>query len=123
MFAWGKSDIGMARKDNQDSYVYSVSDAKKLAFAVVCDGMGGAAAGNIVNNVTLKSGLVFAGLKNNSSYVIKDAENLGAKVFATTLELGTSKESARTLDFYMTYQDLDPTADEKAERKELMQKQ
>ncbi len=54
MFAWGKSDIGMARKDNQDSYVYSVSDAKKLAFAVVCDGMGGAAAGNIASQLALE---------------------------------------------------------------------
>ncbi len=54
MFAWGKSDIGMARKDNQDSYVYSVSDAKKLAFAVVCDGMGGAAAGNVASQLALE---------------------------------------------------------------------
>jgi len=55
MFAWGKSDIGKARKDNQDSYVYSVSDAKKLAFAVVCDGMGGAAAGNIASQLALEN--------------------------------------------------------------------
>ena len=54
MFAWGKSDIGKARKDNQDSYIYSVSDAKKLAFAVVCDGMGGAAAGNIASKLALE---------------------------------------------------------------------
>ncbi len=55
MFAWGKSDIGRARKDNQDSFAYSVSDAKKLAFAVVCDGMGGAAAGNIASQLALES--------------------------------------------------------------------
>ena len=54
MFAWGQSDIGKARKDNQDSYAYSVADAKKLAFAVVCDGMGGAAAGNIASQLALE---------------------------------------------------------------------
>ncbi len=55
MFAWGKSDIGRARKDNQDSFAYSVSETKKLAFAVVCDGMGGAAAGNIASQLALES--------------------------------------------------------------------
>ncbi len=54
MFAWGQSDIGKARKDNQDSYAYSVADAKKLAFAVVCDGMGGAAAGNVASQLALE---------------------------------------------------------------------
>lgn len=54
MFAWGQSDIGKARKDNQDSFAYSVSDSKKLAFAVVCDGMGGAAAGNIASRLALE---------------------------------------------------------------------
>ena len=54
MFAWGQSDIGKARKDNQDAFAYSVSDAKKLAFAVVCDGMGGAAAGNVASHLALE---------------------------------------------------------------------
>ncbi len=54
MFAWGQSDIGKARKDNQDSFAYNVSDTKKLAFAVVCDGMGGAAAGNIASQLALE---------------------------------------------------------------------
>ncbi|MBR5543584.1 MAG: Stp1/IreP family PP2C-type Ser/Thr phosphatase [Oscillospiraceae bacterium] len=54
MFAWGQSDIGKARKDNQDSFAYSVSDAKKLTFAVVCDGMGGAAAGNIASQIAIE---------------------------------------------------------------------
>ena len=55
MFAWGKSDIGRARRDNQDSFAYSVSEAKKLAFAVVCDGMGGAAAGNVASGLALET--------------------------------------------------------------------
>ncbi|MBQ6846370.1 MAG: Stp1/IreP family PP2C-type Ser/Thr phosphatase [Oscillospiraceae bacterium] len=55
MFAWGQSDIGKARRDNQDSFAYNVSDSKKLAFAVVCDGMGGAAAGNIASQLALET--------------------------------------------------------------------
>lgn len=54
MFAWGQSDIGKSRKDNQDAFAYSVSDTKKIAFAVVCDGMGGAAAGNIASRLALE---------------------------------------------------------------------
>lgn len=54
MFAWGKSDIGRARRDNQDSFAYSISENKKLAFAIVCDGMGGAAAGNVASQLALE---------------------------------------------------------------------
>lgn len=65
MFAWGQSDIGKARRDNQDSFAYSVSDTKKLAFAVVCDGMGGAAAGNIASRLALEK---FTECIRNASY-------------------------------------------------------
>mgnify|MGYP004653857089 CR=1 FL=1 len=53
MFAWGKSDIGRVRKENQDSYAFDVSDVKTPAYAVVCDGMGGAAAGNVASRLAV----------------------------------------------------------------------
>ncbi len=65
MFAWGQSDIGKARTDNQDAFAYSVSDAKKIAFAIVCDGMGGAAAGNIASKIALDE---FTECIRNSDY-------------------------------------------------------
>lgn len=75
MFAWGQSDIGKARKDNQDSFAYSVSDAKKLAFAVVCDGMGGAAAGNLASRLALEE---FTECIRNSDYKNLSNEQLCA---------------------------------------------
>ncbi len=54
MIAWGHSDVGRVRKENQDTYAFSVSNSKKLDFAVVCDGMGGAAAGNIASRIALE---------------------------------------------------------------------
>ena len=54
MLAWGKSDIGRTRRDNQDSFAYSISENKKLTFAIVCDGMGGAAAGNVASSLALE---------------------------------------------------------------------
>ena len=41
-----KTDVGTVRKQNQDSYaVGEIADG--VSWAVVCDGMGGAAGGNI----------------------------------------------------------------------------
>lgn len=53
MFAWGQSDTGKVRKENQDAYAFDVSDTKRPAFAVVCDGMGGAAAGNVASKLAI----------------------------------------------------------------------
>ncbi len=45
------SDVGIARKSNQDSAFYAVADYKgeKAAFLVLCDGMGGYAKGELVS--------------------------------------------------------------------------
>ncbi len=74
MIAWGHSDVGRVRKENQDSYAFSVSNSKKLSFAVVCDGMGGAAAGNIASRIALeefKTQILSAGSKCTSEEQIK----------------------------------------------------
>lgn len=48
MNLWGITDIGAVRSDNQDSYTVKVLD-NDTALAVVCDGMGGARAGNVAS--------------------------------------------------------------------------
>jgi protein phosphatase len=48
------TDIGAVRKDNQDSYAIRVLD-DRLAVLVVCDGMGGARAGNVASAVAVES--------------------------------------------------------------------
>ena len=60
MQIFGKTDIGAARHSNQDTFfIENLSDDTILA--IVCDGMGGAKAGNIAseNAVTMISDYVF----------------------------------------------------------------
>jgi len=49
----GKTDIGMKRKTNQDSY--AVFSKEGYFCAVVCDGMGGANGGNIASGLAVKT--------------------------------------------------------------------
>ncbi|MDD6478648.1 MAG: Stp1/IreP family PP2C-type Ser/Thr phosphatase [Oscillospiraceae bacterium] len=53
MQIFSKMDIGMVRSSNQDAYFTGeISDGS--VFAVVCDGMGGANAGNIASETAVK---------------------------------------------------------------------
>jgi len=54
MELWGVSDVGAVRKQNQDAYYVSPADAR-YPFAVVCDGMGGARAGNVASSMAVES--------------------------------------------------------------------
>lgn len=54
MNLFGLTDIGLVRKNNQDSYAIRVLD-DDLAIVVVCDGMGGAQAGNVASAVAVEA--------------------------------------------------------------------
>ena len=54
MNLFGLTDTGKVRADNQDSYAIRVLD-DDLAVAVVCDGMGGAQAGNVASAVAVET--------------------------------------------------------------------
>ncbi len=58
MNAWGYTDVGKHRKENQDAYLIDIDHKHRQALCVVCDGMGGAKAGNIASKVAIDS---FAG--------------------------------------------------------------
>ena len=49
----GQSNIGLVRRDNQDAFVTgTLSDT--VAFAVVCDGMGGASGGSVASELAIR---------------------------------------------------------------------
>lgn len=50
--AWGITDKGAVRHQNQDTYYLSVP-TEHLALALVCDGMGGAKAGNVASKMAV----------------------------------------------------------------------
>lgn len=52
MQAWGVSDPGMVRKENQDAFSLEQLKGEGL-LAIVCDGMGGARSGNIASRLAL----------------------------------------------------------------------
>ena len=54
MNIFGLTDVGAVRSENQDNYAIRVLD-EQLAVAVVCDGMGGAQAGNVASAVAVES--------------------------------------------------------------------
>ncbi len=54
MRVWGISDVGAVRAQNQDAYYHTDGDAP-YPFALVCDGMGGALAGNVASTMAVES--------------------------------------------------------------------
>jgi len=49
MELWGITDSGKIRRQNQDSYKILFDESRDIAVLVVCDGMGGARAGNVAS--------------------------------------------------------------------------
>ncbi len=54
MRVFGRSDIGLKRKSNQDCF-YSAKVNESALWAVVCDGMGGVNGGDVASNLAVKS--------------------------------------------------------------------
>ena len=55
MEAWGVTDKGMVRAQNQDSFFLDVLHKENFAVCVVSDGMGGARAGNIASEIAVNT--------------------------------------------------------------------
>ena len=55
MLIYGKTDIGMVRKENQDSYDIRATAPSGHTIGIVCDGMGGPAGGQLASGVAVKT--------------------------------------------------------------------
>ena len=53
MQVWGITDRGAVRQQNQDAYAAQVLEDGR-AIALVCDGMGGARAGNVASTIAVE---------------------------------------------------------------------
>ena len=53
MKIWSMTDVGLVRKDNQDAYDARVCTASGHTVCVVCDGMGGAAGGQLASHIAV----------------------------------------------------------------------
>ncbi|MDR1217365.1 MAG: Stp1/IreP family PP2C-type Ser/Thr phosphatase [Oscillospiraceae bacterium] len=49
----GKTDMGAVRRQNQDAFSVMLDDERSVAVFVVCDGMGGARAGNVASGMAV----------------------------------------------------------------------
>lgn len=58
IYAWGITDKGAVRSQNQDSY-YLKSVGDDLVIALVCDGMGGARAGNVASTLAVETAVAY----------------------------------------------------------------
>ena len=55
MNSFGVTDRGKVRSENQDSYIVERCDKRKCVVAVICDGMGGAKAGDLASQLSSKA--------------------------------------------------------------------
>jgi len=89
----GLSDRGMVRKNNQDLYAYRELDG--FTIGVVCDGMGGAAAGNKASALAIKKIL-----KNSISQI---KEKLSSEDVRSVLRSAIRKANADVYDKAASY--------------------
>ncbi len=54
MTAWGMTDCGLARSENQDAFHLEVLHDSAQSILAVCDGMGGAKSGNVASRVAVE---------------------------------------------------------------------
>lgn len=70
MRAFGLTDIGKVRKENQDSFAIQMMEKEQIC--VVCDGMGGARAGNVASELAVEAFVSHILMRKAGKYNISD---------------------------------------------------
>lgn len=55
MKAWGITDVGLRRQENQDTYAFEEFGAPGTVVAIVCDGMGGVQGGQLASSLAVST--------------------------------------------------------------------
>lgn len=85
-FIWGaRSDVGLVREHNEDSYLV------QAPLFCVCDGMGGAAAGEIASSIAVHT-LAAAKIDHADEYALTDAINQANANIVEGVSKGVGKE-------------------------------
>lgn len=112
MHVWGMTDVGLVRKENQDAYLVREKTATGHTICVVCDGMGGAAGGQLASRIAvetftselekiLTAGMQPQQLREASSYAVSLANKAireAAGQMAEYQNMGTTLVSAVSYD-------------------------
>lgn len=109
---WGATDIGLVRKENQDTYLIHENLPTGHTICVVCDGMGGSAGGQLASKIAsesfaaelekvLRPGMEPEQLKAASSYAVSlanDAIRAAAAESEAYQNMGTTLVAAVTYE-------------------------
>ena len=72
MRAYGMTDRGCVRKENQDAFKISTIDGADVVTAVLCDGMGGAQAGSVASQMACDAFMFHAANSIDEKSTVKD---------------------------------------------------
>lgn len=78
MKQWGITDAGLARPDNQDAY--AMAEVAGFTVAIVCDGMGGAAGGQVASTTAVET--VLDELKRSLRQEMDETQLMQAVLYA-----------------------------------------
>ena len=94
MISWAVTDKGIVRKQNQDTYFAYCDEGRGFALLAVCDGMGGAKAGNIASLMAAEA--FSSEFKKNfdadpdenkiEDYISDAVTTANARIYASSLE-------------------------------------